>query len=205
MEVIMKIIDAKGKACPTPVILTKKALEDSSVSKITTLVDNDVARKNVEKFAKKMSYDFNTITKEDAFEISISKKGTFDSIEEKPIVVEEKSFSGNNVVLLCSSETFGRGSKDLGKVLMNSFFYSLTELSRPPKTIIFMNSGANLTLKNSKILDSLHELADKGVILLTCGTCLNYYEKEKELAIGEITNMYTATEIMLESDNLISI
>jgi len=199
----MKVIDAKGKACPTPVILTKNALE--TANEVTTIVDNDVARKNVEKFAKSKSFQFSTITKEDSFEILIKKDSKLESIEEKPLVVKEKSFNGNNVVLLCASDTFGRGSKELGKVLMKSFFYSLTELSNPPKTIIFMNSGANLSLKDSKVLQSLKDLSDKGVKILTCGTCLNYYEKENKLAVGEITNMYTATEIMINSDNLITI
>lgn len=199
----MKVIDAKGKACPTPVILTKNALE--TANEVTTIVDNDVARKNVEKFAKSKSFQFSTIAKEDSFEILIKKDSKLESIEEKPLVVKEKSFNGNNVVLLCASDTFGRGSKELGKVLMKSFFYSLTELSNPPKTIIFMNSGANLSLKDSKVLQSLKDLSDKGVKILTCGTCLNYYEKENELAVGEITNMYTATEIMINSDNLITI
>jgi selenium metabolism protein YedF len=203
MEEIMKVIDAKGKACPTPVILTKNALE--TANEVTTIVDNDVARKNVEKFAKSKSFQFSTITKEDSFEILIKKDSKLESIEEKPLVVKEKSFNDNNVVLLCASDTFGRGSKELGKVLMKSFFYSLTELSNPPKTIIFMNSGANLSLKDSKVLQSLKDLSDKDVKILTCGTCLNYYEKENELAVGEITNMYTATEIMINSDNLITI
>ena len=36
----MKIVDALGKACPLPVIETRKALKENNV--VTTLVDNVV-------------------------------------------------------------------------------------------------------------------------------------------------------------------
>jgi len=200
----MKIIDAKGLDCPTPVILTKKALDDDSIFEVVTIVDNEVAMENVKKLAKSLSYSVKTEGKEAGFEISI-KKSEEPEILEEPIVIDKNVGNEKNVVILCASEYFGRGDQKLGSVLVNSFFYSLTEIDNPPKAIIFMNSGAKLALKDSKILDSLNELENKGCQILTCGTCLNYLNKEDELAIGEITNMYTATEMMTNSDNLISI
>ncbi|MFP4456853.1 MAG: sulfurtransferase-like selenium metabolism protein YedF [Clostridia bacterium] len=200
----MKIIDAQGLDCPNPVILTKKALENDKVGGVITIVDNEVAKKNVEKLAKSLAYSVITETKTDSFEIKITKNEDKNTLPE-PIVVGEEFDKGKNIVILCSSEYFGRGDEKLGSILVNSFFYSLTEVNTLPKTIIFMNSGAKLTLKDSKILDSLRDLETKGCEILTCGTCLNYLNKEEELVIGEITNMYTATEVMMSSDNLITI
>ncbi len=44
-----EIINAKGLACPQPVILTKKALE--AHNEITVLVDNTTAVENIKRFA----------------------------------------------------------------------------------------------------------------------------------------------------------
>ncbi len=42
-------VDARGLACPQPVLLTKKALETEK--DITVIVDNTVALENVKRFA----------------------------------------------------------------------------------------------------------------------------------------------------------
>jgi hypothetical protein len=34
------------------------------------------------------------------------------------------------------------------------------------------------------------ELSDKGVELLVCGTCLDFYNAKDELAVGRISNMF---------------
>lgn len=47
----MKEIDARGRSCPEPVILTKKALEGAGVP-FEVLVDNSVAVDNISRFAR---------------------------------------------------------------------------------------------------------------------------------------------------------
>ena len=37
-------------------------------------------------------------------------------------------------------------------------------------------------------------MAEKGVEILTCGTCLNFYGLQDKLAVGSVTNMYTIME-----------
>ena len=44
-----KEVDARGRACPEPVVLTKKALE--TADEITVIVDNSTAEENVRRFA----------------------------------------------------------------------------------------------------------------------------------------------------------
>ncbi|MEF9984420.1 MAG: sulfurtransferase TusA family protein [Oscillospiraceae bacterium] len=45
------IIDARGRSCPEPVILTKKALEQNK-NIATVIVDNDIAVENITRFAE---------------------------------------------------------------------------------------------------------------------------------------------------------
>ena len=44
------VLDCQGLACPQPVILTKKAL-DQRPPQLTVIVDNAAAKENVAKFA----------------------------------------------------------------------------------------------------------------------------------------------------------
>lgn len=48
-------IDARGRSCPEPVILAKKALEKAPEG-IIVLVDNATARDNVARFARNAGY-----------------------------------------------------------------------------------------------------------------------------------------------------
>lgn len=53
------VIDARGRSCPEPVLLTKKAVEKSPEGLIV-LVDSSTARDNVTRFAKNAGYIVNT-------------------------------------------------------------------------------------------------------------------------------------------------
>lgn len=65
------IVDARGKACPQPVIDTKNALKAHGAP-VITLVDNDIARQNVEKMAAQMGLSAVSDTMEEgAFRIVI--------------------------------------------------------------------------------------------------------------------------------------
>ena len=39
-------------------------------------------------------------------------------------------------------------------------------------------------------------MAEQGVEILTCGTCLDHYGIKDQLAVGEVTNMYVIVEKM---------
>ena len=88
----------------------------------------------------------------------------------------------------------GTGDDVLGKKLLKGFIFSLTQLPRLPKTILLYNGGAHLSCEGSDSLEDLKNLADAGVEILTCGTCLDFYGITDKLAVGEVTNMYVITE-----------
>jgi len=57
-----KIVDARGLSCPQPVILTKKALEESD--EVTTIVDNSTAVENVTRLATSKGFSVEVEEKE---------------------------------------------------------------------------------------------------------------------------------------------
>ncbi len=192
-----KIVDARGLDCPQPVILTKRAMEErDGAHKLTTIVDRDVARENVKRLAQSQGYEYKIEERAGEFHIHMAKA---EKLERKPLTV-----SGDLVVLV-KSNLLGEGEQELGEVLMKGFLYTLNELESNLKSIIFMNKGIYLTLEDSPVLEQIKNLEKKGVEVLSCGTCLDYYEKTDKLASGKITNMYTAVEIMAGAVRTISI
>ncbi|HHU70058.1 MAG TPA: sulfurtransferase-like selenium metabolism protein YedF [Thermoanaerobacterales bacterium] len=193
-----KTVDARGLACPKPVLLTKKALEEIEEGNVLTIVDTEIARDNVIKLAKSM--DCNIITEESngSFYINISKK--------QPMELTDIFRSNeSDYVLLVTSQFMGKGSEELGRVLINSFFYTLSESKNLPQCILFINSGVNLTTQKTSIIESLTFLESKGVEILSCGTCLDFYNLKDRLLIGGITNMYTIAEKLIEAAKVITI
>ncbi|GEA14593.1 MAG: hypothetical protein PWR22_1168 [Moorella sp. (in: firmicutes)] len=193
---VEKIVDARGLACPQPVIQTKKALESLGPDgELVTIVDNEVARDNVLKLAR--SLECATSVREQGSEYYIH-------IRKESIPATQLSVNPGQV-LLVTSASLGRGSEELGSILMRSFFYSLSETEVLPRRVLFINSGVQLCCQGSPVLDSLLALEQKGVEILACGTCLDYYHLKEKLCAGSVTNMYTIIEHLMAAEKVITL
>jgi len=185
-------LDCRGLACPQPVIETKKALANLTGEVLTVLVDNQAAKENVVKFATAQQCGVSVEGQDKNFSIRITKSGTI-SVPADSRVTATPTDGG--MIWPITQDRFGHGNKELGAVLMKSFFYTLTERKLPSK-VLFVNSGVLLTLQDSPVLAHLETLASRGVEVLSCGTCLDYYGAKEKLAVGGITNMYTIVEAL---------
>ncbi|WFA08337.1 sulfurtransferase-like selenium metabolism protein YedF [Tissierella sp. Yu-01] len=194
---MIKKIDARGQACPKPVIMTKKELDNLIEGVITTIVDNEVAKENVSKLASSMGLEFDVEqTKEDEYLINIKKGAISVKEADAPLEVPSKE------TIAIGSNKMGSGEEELGKILMKSFIFTVKETSPQPANILFYNSGVYLTCEDSPVIDDLKALAENGVEILSCGTCLDYYNLKDKLAVGGISNMYTIYEKMKESNTI---
>ena len=97
----------------------------------------------------------------------------------------------------------GRGSDELGKLLMKSFLFAVSQLPRLPRTVLFYTGGAKLTVEGSESLEDLRNMEAQGVEILTCGTCLNFYGLAEKLAVGGVTNMYAIVEALANAGKVI--
>jgi len=87
--------------------------------------------------------------------------------------------------------------------LIKAFVNTLPEITLKPKTIVFLNSGIFLALKDSPVIDSLIKLEHLGVEILVCGTCLDYYQKKDDLGVGIVSNMYDILERFSKTGNVV--
>ncbi len=183
-------IDARGWVCPQPVIATKKALDQMQDGTLTVLVDNIAAKENVMKLAAASGCSIHAEDGNGLFSLTIRKGSGAGQAEQTPLVEP----AAGTTVYLITKNTLGQGNEELGGVLMKSFFFAMVEKQPQPKAVMFINSGVWLTTQGSPVLNHLTKLEQSGVELLSCGTCLDYYQLKDKLVIGGITNMYTILE-----------
>lgn len=193
-----EIIDARGLNCPEPLIRTKKALETERVSEVLTIVDNRAALENISRLVKTMKLSSTVEEKAGEYHIDIVKS-------ESLLPEADLQKHQGEVVILISSNLLGQGEGQLGSALMKAFMFTLTQFEGEIGTIIFMNSGVLLTTEGSELLEHLHSLEENGAELLSCGTCLSFYQLEDKLKVGSVSNMYTITEKMLYAERLITL
>jgi selenium metabolism protein YedF len=188
-----EIINARGLACPQPVILTKKALESND--EITVLVDNTTAVENIKRLASSVGCSVDVGTeKGGVFKIQLLKKqgASLENAvqpEYLPCDINDKAAAGPTVFVI-SSDTMGRGNDDLGRILMKAFIHTAVDLDSPPDVMIFYNTGVRLATEGSDVLDDVKNLEEKGVNILVCGTCVNFFELTGKVAAGIVSNMY---------------
>lgn len=196
----MITVNAIGDSCPIPVVKTKKAINElNGAGRIEVLVDNEIAVSNVSKMAASCNAKVtDEKIKEGEYRILIEIGEPTE--EEKENSKEEKD---GNLVVVLASDRMGEGNDALGKVLIKGFIYALTQLDRLPDTVLCYNGGAVLTCEGSDSLDDLRFLIGEGTKVLTCGTCLDYYNMKDKLAVGEVTNMYTIVETLASADKVI--
>ena len=210
-EIDMIRINAIGETCPIPVVKTLKALEElNGTGTVETLVDNEIAVENLTKMATNKGYEV-TVDKlpNHEFKVTINTRKEEESSSEAPADANENRASNENIIsnknraVVISSNKMGEGNDDLGKVLIKGFIYALSQLDNLPNTLIFYNGGAAFTCEGSSSLEDLSSMEEKGVEILTCGTCLDYYGLTEKLKVGQVTNMYVIAEKMSQADLII--
>ena len=187
----MSVIDCRGLACPQPVVTTKKALDQIEEGNLIVIVNNAVSSNNVERFVLSQG-------------CSVEEKGgEFHLHIRKAKIAEESKRRGQKVVVYINSQFLGVGEEALGTILIRSFFRTLLDSETKPFRMIFINSGVRLTSEGSEVLETLKSLSEKGVEILSCGTCLDFYGLKEKMKVGMISNMYDIVQSLMDADRLI--
>ncbi|MBC5583068.1 sulfurtransferase-like selenium metabolism protein YedF [Eggerthella sp. NSJ-70] len=197
----MEQIDARGQACPLPVVRAKKALAAMEEGVLEVLVDNRIAVHNLEALAKTLKVEAVSDERgEAAFAVTFAKgatagDGTAAGADAAAAVCPAvQAAPTGGVVAVIPSEFMGSGDDELGAVLMKGFVFALTQLDELPATVLMYNGGVKLACAGSSSLDDLRALAEAGVEIMSCGTCLNHYGLADRLEVGEATNMYVIVD-----------
>jgi selenium metabolism protein YedF len=201
----MRTIDARGKACPQPVIDTRKALEDRSLVEVAVLVDNQAAAENVARLARSQGCE---VRLEDSgvgeLRIVLTREaGDAASGGGAADHVRESSSGAPQVAVFVAADSIGRGDEELGQALMKAFLATIKDVAPRPTCLLMMNSGVKLAIEGSGSLAAIAELERLGVEVLVCGTCLDYFGVQDRLAAGRVSNMLEIASRMVEADRVV--
>lgn len=109
----------------------------------------------------------------------------------------------NNFLYCLTSDKIGSQDQELGSRLMNTFFLKLVQAVKYPSHIILMERGVNLLLPESPSLDAIKMLEERGVTMLACQTCLDYYGIKEKIGAGRISNMPDIIDAMQAAEKVI--
>lgn len=201
----MITVNAIGDACPIPVVKTRKAMETIKGSEVVeTLVDNEIAVENLKKMAGQMGYQVKDQKLEEgkySVQIMVTEAEKTEKIQAD--ICDCRPTTASDKVVVIRSNVMGEGDPELESADQRVYL-ALSQQEELPKTILFYNGGACLTCEGSASLDDLKELEHRGVKILTCGTCLNFYGLSEKLKVGEVTNMYEIAETMSKASLIVS-
>ena len=195
------IIDARGKACPTPVIMAKKAIS-AGESTFTVLVDNTTAVENLKRLAANQGFDAAVTEQGGAFHLAFVRTGC-PACEEA--VNSPLPAPGGGWAVFVGRDIIGDGDRELGTNLMRMFFYTLSQGEDKPGAVLFMNAGVKLPTLDEQVVEHLKALSAVGVEILVCGTCLNFYGLTDQLRVGTVSNMYDIVTRMQKAGKVVSL
>lgn len=192
-----KTVDARGLISPQPVLLTRQALAEETVTEVVTIVDQATEANGLTRLGQAMRYDTTVEEKQGSYYIHIGKK------EHASTLILDESMHGSTVLVI-SSNTLGCGEEQLGTSLMRSFVYSLSQMEGVIRTVIFLNSGVFLTTEGSPVLDYLTGMEERGVEIMSSSTCLDYYHLQDKIRVGITGNIFLITEKIIEAPRLVT-
>lgn len=196
-------VDAKGKPCPTPVIMAKKALNETKED-VVVAVDNEIAVENLCRLGNSLGLPTEKEQIEGGFQVHFHQDGVQPLPQVELVSCCETPAAGYAVFI--GKDTLGAGSDELGGNLMKMALYTLSQGDTVPESILFMNGGVKLPSgEEQQVIDSLKELESRGSKILVCGTCLNYFGLTEQLKVGTVSNMYDILGSMQAAAKVISL
>ena len=196
-----KLLDCTKLECPMPVIKAKQELEKEGEVLLDVIVDNEIAVQNLTKLATSMGFKSSSKTQGDNFIVSIEKTST-----------PSLNQAANDVIMADARQTvlikscfLGVGDETLGSTLMKAFIFTLTQSKPLPKKVMFLNSGVKLTTENEETVKNLQVLENEGTEIVSCGTCLDFYNLKDKLKVGSVGNMYDIVDSLNQTSNKLSI
>ena len=110
-----------------------------------------------------------------------------------------------NTVLILPAQGMGRGQPELQQRLLKTYLTMLLENDYRPQAICFYTEGVYLACDGSPVLNELAQLAARGVPLILCKTCLDYYDLSGKRRVGIVGGMADIIEAQWRADKVISL
>jgi hypothetical protein len=115
------------------------------------------------------------------------------------------SVPDSDTVLQVTRNGMGDAEPELQQKLITTYFKLMDENNILPSAVCFYANGVFLTVKGSPVLDSLQSLEAKGVRLILCSTCLNFYDVADQVQVGIVGGMTDILEAQRRAGKVITL
>ncbi|MDD4952208.1 MAG: sulfurtransferase-like selenium metabolism protein YedF [Desulfovibrionaceae bacterium] len=202
-------LDCRQMPCPQPVLKCRSCVTDQAPASLLVLVDNSAAKDNVGRFLTSQGYAV-TAQEDNGQWLVLAERdsgsaGPAPSPAQDPAPAPAAPAPGQRTLVFISSDTMGRGDDDLGAKLMFNFLATLPELGPHLWRVILVNGAVRLAVAASPCLEKIKSLADSGVSILVCGTCLEHFGLIEQKMVGETTNMLDVVTSLHLADKVIKV
>ncbi len=195
------IIDTKGKLCPAPLIMTKKGIGTATPGEIIEVItDNATSYGNLINYLAELKITPETQKEGDVYTLTFTKTGNERLTEPAEHYC---STSSPDYVVAIKSDKMGIGDDELGAILLRAFINTLPEAEHLPSAILLYNSGVKIALKGTDTAASLQKLEEKGITIVACGTCLDFFNVKEQLAVGMVGNMYKIVQLLSQAGHVV--
>ncbi|PKN49241.1 MAG: sulfurtransferase-like selenium metabolism protein YedF, partial [Deltaproteobacteria bacterium HGW-Deltaproteobacteria-16] len=172
---------------------------------VEVLVDNEAAQSNLARFGKSQGCAVAIRASGDTRHITLSKNGSAKDAVAPPAPEEYRcDLPATGIIMVIPADTMGRGDDVLGSVLMRAYVKTIKNLNPLPAKIFFYNGGVKITATESDLIAPLRELADMGIEIYSCGTCLDFFNLKDSLLVGQVTNMFEIMDAMAQATTVVS-
>lgn len=200
-----KTIDTRGRLCPEPLILTRRAIAQGTAGdEFEVLTDNATACSNLRTYLTELGVAFEGDGEVIRFTLGATVPGAGAVPAASATVCDAPAATAKgDYCVAVAADRMGRGDDALGAILLRAFINALGEAERLPGHILCYNSGINVALEGSDTVAALRELEKRGVEVLVCGTCLDFYGVKERLAAGRVSNMFRITEVLSQTGHVV--
>lgn len=110
-----------------------------------------------------------------------------------------------NAVIIVTNNCMGKADETLQQILFGKYLELLLQYDELPAAVCFYTDGVKLVCDGSPVLDSLRALEERGVRLIVCSTCLNYFRLADKVKAGIVGGMGDILEAQMKAEKVISI
>ena len=195
-------LDLRGLICADRAERIRAALGEPELDALTVVVDDDTKAAQARDTAAGLGWAAVVQQQGTEVHVVLSRSENAASLA-APAVALQPTVQPLRIVGFIASSALGVGDEQLGRILMRAFVKTLKELDPLPERLVFVNSGVRLTTQGSDLLADLRELEGRGVRILSCGTCLDYYQLKEALEVGTVTNMHDIVTSLVAADRVL--
>ncbi len=112
--------------------------------------------------------------------------------------------SDADTVIIINRNGMGEADQVLQHRLVSTYLQLLDEHNILPGAICFYTEGVHLAVEGSPVLNTLKSLEKKGVRLILCSTCVNYYQLEERIKVGIVGGMGDIIEAQQKAAKVIT-